>query len=101
IAFVRIVTNARIYPSPTPLPLALAAVDNLVAHPRCRMILPAAEHWQNVADLCRATKSTGKAVADAQHAAVAIAAGSTWVTRDGDFAHSAPHGRRGQPLVLA
>src|SRR5262245_5986611 len=61
IAFVRIVTSARIYPSPTPLPLALAAVDNLVAHPRCRMILPAAEHWQNVADLCRATKSTGKA----------------------------------------
>jgi len=100
-AFVRIVTNARIYPSPTPLPLALAAVDNLVAHPRCRMILPAAEHWQNVADLCRATKSTGKAVADAQHAAVAIAAGSTWVTRDGDFAQFAPHGLRWQHLVLA
>ena len=101
IAFVRVATNARIYQAPTPLPTALAAVENLMAHPRCRMILPAAEHWRHVADLCLATKAAGKAVADAQHAAVAISAGCTWVTRDGDFARFAPHGLRWQHLVLS
>ena len=101
IAFVRVVTNNRIFPAPMPLPTALAAVENLIAHPRCRVILPATEHWRQVADLCRATRATGKAVADAQHAAVAIAAGSTWVTRDGDFALFAPHGLRWQHLVLS
>jgi predicted nucleic acid-binding protein len=50
-------------------------LTDLVAHPRCRMILPGADHWRHLAELCRATKATGKAVADAQHAAVAIARG--------------------------
>jgi hypothetical protein len=35
--------------------------------------------------LCRATRTSGKAVADAQHAAVAIEHACTWVSRDSDF----------------
>ena len=49
VGFVRIVTNPRIYRSPTPLPVALAAVDALAAHPRCRLQVPGADNWRRVA----------------------------------------------------
>lgn len=100
VAFVRIVTNGRLYSSPTPLPTALAAMDQLAAHPNCRLIAPGPDHWRRVAALCRATQATAKLVADAQHAAVAMAEGCTWVTRDPDFARFAPHGLSWQHLVL-
>jgi uncharacterized protein len=101
VGFLRIVTNARIFLDPTPLPVALAAVEQLIGHPRCRMIAPDASHFEEVARLCRATTATGKQVADAQHAAVTIAEGGTWVTRDADFARFEAHGLRWQHLVLA
>jgi len=100
VGFVRIVTNPAIFKSPTPLSTALATIDHLSAHPRCRWIAPGAEHWRRVADLCRATGATGKLVADAQHAALAIDEGATLVTRDGDFGRFAPHGLRWEHLVF-
>jgi hypothetical protein len=100
VAFVRIVTNRRIYADATPLAVALAAADQLASHPRCRLVAPTADHWPQVAALCRATNAAGKLVADAQHAAVAIAEGCTWVTRDADFGAFAPHGLRWEHLVL-
>jgi toxin-antitoxin system PIN domain toxin len=101
VGFVRIVTNARIYPIPTPLSTALAVVEQMVAHPRCRIAAPSNQHWHQVADLCRQTKAVGKLVADAQHASVAIAEGCTWVTRDADFGVFAAHGLRWQHLLLS
>jgi hypothetical protein len=101
VGFVRVVTNARIYPLPTPLPTALAVIDQLVAHPRCRVVAPSSQHWRQVADLCRSTGASGKLVADAQHAAIAIAEGCTWVTGDADFGAFAPHGLRWEHLALS
>ena len=101
VGFVRVVTNTRIYPLPTPLPTALAVIDQLVAHPRCRVVAPSSQHWRQVADLCRSTGASGKLVADAQHAAIAIAEGCTWVTRDADFGAFAPHGLRWEHLALS
>lgn len=98
VGFVRIVTNERIYPDPTPIAAALAAVEQIAGHPRCRIVTPGADHWKRVADLCRATAATGKHVADAQHAALALSEGCTWVTRDHDFARFAPHGLRWEHL---
>jgi toxin-antitoxin system PIN domain toxin len=99
VGFIRIVTSARMYPDPTPLAVALAAVEQLLKHPRCRVIAPGPDHLDDVTRLCRAVDARGKHVADAQHAAIAIAEGATWVTRDGDFARFAPHGLRWQHLV--
>jgi hypothetical protein len=99
VGFVRIVTNGRIFEDPTPLPVALAAVDLLAIHPRCRVVTPGGGHLDDVARLCRAVGATGKLVADAQHAALAIAEGCTWVTRDPDFGRFVPHGLRWQHLV--
>lgn len=100
VGFVRIVTNARIYEDPTPLPVALAAVEQLAAHPRCRLATPDANHLGDVVRLCRAVGATGKLVADAQHAALAISQGCTWVSRDADFAWFEPHGLRWQHLAF-
>jgi toxin-antitoxin system PIN domain toxin len=100
VAFVRIVTNRRIYPNPTPLPVALAAIEQIIAHPGCRIATPSAMHLRDVLQLCRAAAAAAKLVADAQHAALAMAEGCTWVTRDGDFARFEPHGLRWQHLIL-
>ena len=100
VGFLRIVTSARIYQDPTPLPAALAAVEQLMAHPRCRVATPGTTHLADVVRLCRAAGATGKLVSDAQHAALAIAEGATWVSRDADFARFEPHGLRWQHLAL-
>jgi uncharacterized protein len=100
VGFVRIVTNRRIYEDPTPLPVALAFVEQLTSHPRCRTAIPSERHLGEVIRLCRAASATAKLVADAQHAALAISQGCTWVTRDSDFGQFEPHGLRWEHLVL-
>src|SRR6185312_14295649 len=100
VGFVRIVTNRRIYENPTPLPIALAFIEQMASHPRCRTAIPSEPHLSEVIRLCRAASATGKLVADAQHAALALSQGCTWVTRDGDFGRFEPHGLRWEHLVL-
>jgi toxin-antitoxin system PIN domain toxin len=100
IGFVRIVTNSRIYEDPTPLPIALAFIEQMTGHPRCRTVVPSETHLGETVRLCRAASATGKLVADAQHAALAIADGCTWVTRDRNFSRFEQHGLRWQHLVL-
>ena len=53
--------------------------------PTARVLGPGPLHWEIVTELCRAAGTTGKLVADAQHAAVAIEHAYTLVTTDGDF----------------
>jgi toxin-antitoxin system PIN domain toxin len=100
VGFLRIVTNARAYPEPTSLPTALAFIEELTSQPGCRVVNPAASHLADVIDLCRRVHATGPGIADAQHAAVAIAEGATWVTRDADFAKFVPHGLHWRHLAL-
>lgn len=92
VAFVRIVTNRRFHDDPTPLSVALETVDRLREAPGCRWLLPGDRHWEITTTLCRRTSATGKHVADAQHAALAIEHGCQWVTRDEDFASFARYG---------
>ena len=95
VGFVRIVTNCRIYEDPTPLPVALAFIEQMTSHPRCRTAIPSEPHRGEVIRFCRAASATGKLVADAQHAALAISEGCTWVTRDSDFGRFETHGCAG------
>ena len=92
VAFVRIVTHPRFHEAPTPLPVALEVINRLREAPGFRWQLPGERHWEIVSSLCRKTKSAGKLVADAQHAALAIEHGCRWVTRDVDFAKFESHG---------
>jgi toxin-antitoxin system PIN domain toxin len=100
IGFVRIVTQPKMPGGPTPLVGALAFMDDIVARPNCRLVVPDADHWRHASRLCREANAVGKLVADAQHAAIAIASGCTWVTRDRDFARFVPFGLDCQHLVL-
>lgn len=90
--FVRVVTNSRFPNGPTPLPQALATIDSIVALDHCHWIMPGQRHWQLLSNLCRQGNCTGKLVADAQHAAMAIEHGCQWVTRDPDFETFVSHG---------
>lgn len=100
VGFVRVVTGPRFQANPTPMSVALATIEELARHPRCRVVGPGRDHLDDVARLCRATGVTGSDVSDAQHAALAIAEGATWVTRDAGFRRFEPHGLRWQHLVL-
>jgi toxin-antitoxin system PIN domain toxin len=98
--FLRVVTNAKVYATPTPVETALAALDAISSHPNCVYVgTGSEEHLERLATLCRAVSATGKRAADAQHAAVAMGAGACWVTRDRDFRIFEGHGLRWRHLV--
>ena len=92
--FLRIVTHAGFPNGPTPLSQALSVIESMASLPNCYWINPGALHWQLLAELCRSARCTGKQVADAQHAAVAIENACTWVTRDEDFTSFTKRGLR-------
>jgi toxin-antitoxin system PIN domain toxin len=83
--FIRVVTNRRIFLRPTPLPDALAFVDELRRRPNSRLVRPGPRHWDIFVDLCTRAGASGGLVADAYHAALAIEHGCEWVTNDADF----------------
>lgn len=100
VGFVRVATHPQIYADPTPLPLALAFIEQLSGHPRCRLAVPGPTYLDDVVRLCRAVGAIGNVVGDVQHAAVAIAEGATWVTRDSDFRRFEAHGLRWEHLAF-
>ncbi len=87
--FLRIVTNPRIFRPPSTLDEALGFVRELVARPTARVIAPGPNHLAIFEELCRQASATGKLVADAQYAAVAIEHGCTMVSSDADFSRFA------------
>ena len=83
--FVRVVTNPRILGSPSTLDQAFTFVSSLAERPNARIVGPGPDHLAILERLCRESGATGKLVADAQHAAVAIEHGCTMVSVDSDF----------------
>lgn len=84
--FVRVVTNPRIFSSPSMIDEALSFLDELIARPTARLVRPGPRHLGIFTSLCREHRATGGLVADAYHAALAIEHGCTWVSYDTDFA---------------
>ncbi|GJL53509.1 MAG: ribonuclease VapC43 [Nitrospirales bacterium] len=83
--FLRIVTHAKVFNQPTPLPTALAFVDAIRSQPTCVPISPGPRHWGIFSRLCREAHVKGNLVPDAYLAAIAIEAGSEWITTDQDY----------------
>jgi toxin-antitoxin system PIN domain toxin len=84
-AFVRIVTNARSYPNPTPATDAFAFCDNLLSQPHCDALEPGERHWAIFRRLCIETTTSGPMTTDAWYAALAIEWGCELVSFDRDF----------------
>lgn len=84
-AFVRIVTNPRIYAIPTSIDDALATVQRIRVRPNCVIVSPGEKHWDVFAGLCRRTGARGPLVSDAYFAALAIESDCEWISDDGDY----------------
>ncbi|MDP9121849.1 MAG: type II toxin-antitoxin system VapC family toxin [Acidobacteriota bacterium] len=84
--FLRIVTNPRVFASPTPVAVALSFAEELRALPNCVTVGPGPRHWSIFSRLCREGGAKGNLVPDAFLAALAIESGSEWVTADRGFA---------------
>ena len=88
-AFVRIVTNPRVFRNPSTPPEALSFAWRLLSPPACVPVRPGAAHWSIFDRLCRRHDVTGNLVADAYLAAIAIEADCELMTVDRDFARFA------------
>lgn len=85
-ALVRVTTNRRSYPHPTPLEEAVGFCDDLLGQPHCQIVEPGERHWDIFKRLCTDTNTRGPNVTDAWYAALAIEWGCDWITLDRDYA---------------
>ncbi len=83
--FIRVVTNPRVFDPPSTLDRSFQFVNSLLERPQARIVRPGPDHLDIFERLCRESGASGKLVADAQHAAVAIEHGCTMVSTDSDF----------------
>ena len=85
-AFVRVVTNGKSYPDPTPPAAAFAFCNSLLSQPHCEALEPGERHWEIFQRLCVETNTRGPMITDAWYAALAIEWACEWLTFDRDFA---------------
>jgi toxin-antitoxin system PIN domain toxin len=85
LGMVRIVTNPRIYPNPTPAHIALEFADLVRGQPQAMVVAPGARFWSIFLSLCDAVGARGNLIPDAYLAALAIEHGCEFVTADSDF----------------
>ena len=88
-AFVRVVTNRRVFRNPSTPSEALSFTRRLLSPSNCVPVRPGPGHWAVFDGLCRRHDVAGNLVADAYLAAIAIEAGCELVTADRDFARFA------------
>ena len=95
--FLRIVTHARIFATPSSLDEALVFAEQVRGSASYVPIFPGPRHWEIFSGLCRTTNARGNFVPDAYLAALAIESGSEWITDDRDYRRF-PELRWRQPL---
>jgi toxin-antitoxin system PIN domain toxin len=83
--FVRVVTHARVFKSPSKLSDALRFANQLREQPNCVTVSTGEHHWEIFLRLCAGGAAKGNLVADAYLAAIAIENGCEWITTDRDF----------------
>jgi toxin-antitoxin system PIN domain toxin len=84
-SFVRIVTNSRAFKDPTPVETAFAFCNELKTRPQACILRPNERNWSIFQQLCTELPASGKLVADAWHAALAIEYDCEWISTDSDF----------------
>jgi uncharacterized protein len=84
-AFIRIVTNPKVWKTATTPVQAFRFIEQLRKRVNARTLCHGPESWEIFARLCIESKARGKLVADAYHAALAIEHGCEFVTADVDF----------------
>lgn len=83
--FLRLVTNHRVYPVPTPPEEALTFCDAVMAGRAVHRVAAGAEHWQHFRALVRDLNLRAKDIPDAHLAALALERGASLATFDRGF----------------
>lgn len=83
--FLRLVTNRKAYPVPTPLSRALGFADQIRHQPGAVLLAPGHNHWSIFTKLCTQIHAAHKDLPDAYLAALAIEYGCEFVTNDRRF----------------
>jgi uncharacterized protein len=84
-AFVRIMTNERLFAPPLTPGQAVAAVESWLAFPNVRLLEPGPRYWSIFRSLVERHNIAGPLVSDAHLAALAIEHDVTLFTADHDF----------------
>lgn len=85
-AFLRIITNPRVFERPLTMAEAEQHVSSWLAQPVAGILEPGERHWEILRPLARDGQVSGPLVMDAALAAIAIEHGATLCTTDRDFA---------------
>lgn len=85
LAFVRIVTNPRLYPAPLSQDIAINLVIGWLAQPNVGVATPTERHWQIFREVAAGGQARGPLLMDAHIAALAIEHGARLATTDRDF----------------
>jgi toxin-antitoxin system PIN domain toxin len=89
--FFAIVTNPRIFKTPTPLPAAVAQVEAWRASPSLRLLAEDDDYWPTLAKLLASSNVVGAKIHDARIAALVLHHGAReLLSADRDFSRMAP-----------
>jgi toxin-antitoxin system PIN domain toxin len=89
IAFVRLVTNPRVFRDPWNVEQALDVLDGWLTQPAVTVVHPTDRHAAVLRDLLRPLGAAGNLTSDAHLAALAIEHGATLCSCDNDFSRFA------------
>jgi toxin-antitoxin system PIN domain toxin len=84
--FLRVSTNARVFPDPLEMDEALDLVEDWIGREHVVVIAPTDRHWVVLVDLLVKAKIRGSMTTDAEIAAYAVEHGATLYTADRGFA---------------
>lgn len=85
-AFLRISTNPKSFPLPFTLSEAIEIVEDWLAQPQVKILLPTENHWIIFSNLIIEGQTNGAMMMDAHLAALTIEHGAVLATTDRDFA---------------
>lgn len=83
--FLRLVTNRKIFNTPSPLYEALKFIDIIRENRNCVIVRPDLKHWTIFTELCIAIEAKGNDIPDAYFAALAIESDCRWISMDEGF----------------
>ena len=87
--FLRITTNRRIFPAPTPIKSAIGFIDDMLESATVS-VLSGAREWPQLRALCLQKSLTANNIPDAWIAALVLEHGQVLATFDADFAQLLP-----------
>ena len=85
LGFLRLATNAKVFPKPLGVEQALEHVDAWLAHPNTKIVIETDEHWRILRDLLHSTGTAANLTSDAHLAALALECGAVLSSCDADF----------------